>query len=211
MAEEGGLILTLGSWVLVEACRQGAYWNKGRQGIPLTVTINLSGKQLLHDGLMDEISVALRASELPPEYLILEITETVLMHETETTLRRLGELKALGVRLAIDDFGTGYSSLSYLQQFPVDVLKIDQSFIEGLLRGTSDSALVSAIIALAGSLSLRTIAEGVEDPGQREKLRTLGCDAAQGFLFSRPVPAEDVDVLLSSGPNETRPEALISQ
>ncbi len=127
---------------------------------------------------------------------MLEITESVLMHETETTLQRLGELKSLGVRLAIDDFGTGYSSLSYLQQFPVDVLKIDQSFVDGLLRGTNDAALVRTIVALAGTLTLRTIAEGVEDVRQQDQLRALGCDAAQGFLYSHAVPAEHLDALL---------------
>jgi diguanylate cyclase (GGDEF)-like protein/PAS domain S-box-containing protein len=198
VAEESGLILPLGNWVIREACRQGAEWNRIRPDSPVTLTVNLSGKQLLDESLTQDVRQALADAGLPPECLILEITETVLMHETEITLKRLGELKKLGVRLAIDDFGTGYSSLSYLQQFPVDVLKIDQSFIDGLLRGSSDSALVSTIIALAGSLSLRTIAEGVEDTGQQDRLRALGCNAAQGFLFSRPIAARDVDALLSS-------------
>ncbi len=198
VAEESGLILSLGSWVLHQACNQAADWNHRRSALPLTVTVNLSGKQLLHDALVDDVRSALVEAGLSPTNLILEITETVLMHETETTLRRLRELKELGVRLAIDDFGTGYSSLSYLQQFPVDVLKIDQSFVDGLLRGTNDAALVRTIVSLAGTLTLRTIAEGVEDVRQEEQLRALGCNAAQGFLFSRPMAAAQIDALLGA-------------
>jgi diguanylate cyclase (GGDEF)-like protein/PAS domain S-box-containing protein len=199
VAEESGLIISLGSWVLHEACRQGARWNASPAETPLTLTINLSGKQLLHDSIVPDVRSALAQSGLPPNCLILEITETVLMRETDTTLERLRELKQLGVRLAIDDFGTGYSSLSYLQQFPVDVLKIDQSFIDGLLRGAHDTALVRTIIALAGTLTLHTIAEGVEDARQQDQLAALGCDAAQGFLFSRAVEAREIDSLLAGG------------
>ena len=203
VAEESGLILPIGRWVLNEACRQGAAWNARRKELPLTITVNLSGRQLLHDSIVADVRSALESSRLDPECLIVEITETVLMHETDVTLARLAEFKALGVRLAIDDFGTGYSSLSYLQQFPVDVLKIDQSFIEGLRRGSTDASLIKAIIALAGSLTLSTIAEGVEDIGQQRQLRTLGCHSAQGFLFSRPITPAEVDELLAEGPRPT--------
>lgn len=207
VAEETGLIIPLGRWVLHEACRQGARWNARPGRDPITITINLSGKQLLHESIVDDVAAALTRSSLRPECLVLEITETVLMHETEVVLARLRALKALGVRLAIDDFGTGYSSLSYLQQFPVDVLKIDQSFIDGLLRGTNDAALVRTIVSLAGSLTLRTIAEGVEDARQQAQLRELGCDAAQGFLFSRAIAAADMDALLEleGGPRRPTP------
>jgi diguanylate cyclase (GGDEF)-like protein/PAS domain S-box-containing protein len=198
VAEESGLIIPLGRWVLREACRQAAAWNTLRGGPPITITVNLSGKQLQHDALPAEVEWALRETGLAPECLILEITETVIMHETATTLKRLNQLKQLGVRLAIDDFGTGYSSLSYLQQFPVDVLKIDRSFTEGLLRGNNDAAFVRTIIALAEALTLRTIAEGVEDPVQQARLVDLGCDAAQGFLFSRPMAAADISRLIAT-------------
>jgi diguanylate cyclase (GGDEF)-like protein/PAS domain S-box-containing protein len=199
VAEECGLMVPIGRWVLNAACRQGAAWNARRNGLPLTITVNLSGRQLLHESIVGDVRDALANSGLDPECLIVEITETVLMQETEVTLARLAEFKALGVRLAIDDFGTGYSSLSYLQQFPVDVLKIDQSFIEGLRRGSNDAALIKAIIALAGSLTLSTIAEGVEDLGQQRQLRKLGCHSAQGFLFSRPVSPAEIDDLLARG------------
>jgi diguanylate cyclase (GGDEF)-like protein/PAS domain S-box-containing protein len=205
VAEESGLILPLGSWVLREACRQAVVWNADRADNPLTITVNLSGKQLQHDGLAGEVAAALRDSRLAPRCLVLEITETVLMHETATTLARLNELKQLGIRLAIDDFGTGYSSLSYLQQFPVDVLKIDRSFTEGLLRGANDAAFVRTIIALADMLTLQTVAEGVEDSRQHDRLRELGCDSAQGYLFSRPVEACEIDALLAARRNGTAP------
>jgi diguanylate cyclase (GGDEF)-like protein/PAS domain S-box-containing protein len=199
IAEESDLILSLGRWVLREACRQGAAWNASRPGDLLTITVNVSGVQLEHPGLAADVADALRDSGLPAACLILEITETVITRKTEATVARLHALKGLGVRLAIDDFGTGYSSLSYLQQFPVDVLKIDRAFTEGLLREGNDSALVGTIISLAGTLALRTIAEGVEDASQQDRLRELGCDAAQGFLFSEPMGAEDVEALLAGG------------
>jgi len=210
VAEESGLILPLGAWVLNEACEHGARWNADRGDKPITMTVNISGKQLLSDMLVPEVANVLRRTGLSPQSLILEITETVLMHETATTLDRLTQLKGLGVRLAIDDFGTGYSSLSYLQQFPVDIIKIDQSFIEGLRRGTNDTALVRTIIALAGSLALRTIAEGVEELQQQEQLRELGCDSAQGFLFSRPMTGSEIEELMASGvpPEMRRREAV---
>jgi diguanylate cyclase (GGDEF)-like protein/PAS domain S-box-containing protein len=198
LAEECGVIVPLGRWVLREACRQAAAWN-GRPGArPLTVAVNLSGKQLQHESLLRDVEAALGESGLSAHCLVLEITESVIMHETATTLTRLNQLKRLGVRLAIDDFGTGYSSLSYLQQFPVDILKIDRSFTEGLLRGDNDAALVRTIVALGDMLTLHTIAEGVEDASQEEQLRRLGCDAAQGFLFSRPMLAGQIDALLAA-------------
>ncbi|HEX7121755.1 MAG TPA: EAL domain-containing protein [Gemmatimonadaceae bacterium] len=199
LAEETGLIVPLGRWVLREACCQCARWNRRRANAPLTLTINLSAKQLLDDGIVTDVQAALDESGLDPACLLLEITESVLMQETEAALARLQALKQLGVRLAIDDFGTGYSSLSYLQQFPVDVLKIDRSFVEGLLHGTNDAALVRTIVALAGSLTLRTVAEGVEDERQQSQLIELGCNSAQGFLFCHPLPAAQLEQLLERG------------
>ncbi len=200
IAEESGLILSLGRWVLHEACRQGAVWNARRPGAPITITVNLSGKQIEDERLAGDVEAVLRETGLSPDCLVLEITETVIMQESATTRTRLNELKDLGVSLAIDDFGTGYSSLSHLQQFPVDILKIDQSFIERMHPGSNDAALVRTIVALGKLLSLRTIAEGVENAHQQEQLRELGCDSAQGYLFGRPMDARAIDTLLESIP-----------
>ncbi|MFN8666057.1 MAG: EAL domain-containing protein [Gemmatimonadaceae bacterium] len=200
VAEETGLIVPIGTWVLREACRRTAQWNARRpDGHAFSVTVNLSVRQLQAPSLLADVQGALEAAGLPPSQLVLEITENALMQRTEATLERLHELKALGVRLAIDDFGTGYSSLSYLQQFPVDILKIDRSFTDGLMRGSHDDALARTIIALGDLLTLRTIAEGVEHARQHARLRDLGCDYGQGYLFSRPLAPSDVDDLLSRG------------
>jgi EAL domain-containing protein (putative c-di-GMP-specific phosphodiesterase class I) len=199
LAEESGFIHALGRWVLREACCQGAAWNEARECGPLTVTVNVSGLQLEQDALAAEVKEALRESRLAPELLVLEITESAIMRTKGTTLSKLNGLKRLGVRLAIDDFGTGYSSLSYLQRFPVDILKIDRSFVERLLNGSNEAALVRTIIALARILGLRTIAEGVDDDRQRKQLVNLGCDAAQGFLFGRPMPAREIAPLIEAG------------
>lgn len=200
LAEETGLIVRIGGWVLREACLRTAAWNAQRvDGMAFSVTVNLSVRQLESPSLVADVESALAAASLAPSLLVLEITENALMHRTEATLARLHELKQLGVRLAIDDFGTGYSSLSYLQQFPVDILKIDRSFTDGLMRGTHDDALARTIIALGDLLTLRTIAEGVEHARQHNRLRDLGCDYGQGYLFSRPLAPADMDRLLRSG------------
>ncbi|MBC7896046.1 MAG: EAL domain-containing protein [Cytophagaceae bacterium] len=201
VAEETGLILVIGRLVLDEACRQAAGWNRlpGRASRPLSITVNLSGKQLQSPGLSDDVRGALERSGLEPSNLILEITETVIMENGRGMLERLRELKGIGVRLAIDDFGTGYSSLSYLQQFPVDILKIDRSFTHGLTRGPNEDALARTIIALGDLLTLRTIAEGVEHEGQHERLRALGCDFGQGWLFGKPISAKHMTSLLLTG------------
>ena len=201
VAEESGLVMALGRWVLRTACHQASLWNSRGVEAPITVTVNLSGRQLQDEGLAFDVEAALRESGLDPSCLILEMTESVIMHESTSALARLHEVKALGVRIAIDDFGTGYSSLSHLQQFPVDILKIDRSFLQRMHQGPNDAALIRTIIALAKLLSLRTIAEGVEDCEQQEQLRTLGCDSAQGFLFGRPMSADEVDARYSSSGN----------
>ena len=199
VAEETGLVLPLGRWVLRTACKQAALWNERLPDDPITVTVNLSGRQLLDPGLALDVETALGQSRLSPSCLILEMTESIIMQESEATRARLHELKQLGVRLAIDDFGTGYSSLSHLQQFPVDILKIDRSFLHRMHQGPQDAALVRTIIALAKLLSLRTIAEGVEDARQQEQLRELGCDSAQGYLFGRAMTVDEIEVVLASG------------
>ena len=198
------MIIPLGARVLAEACHRAAVWNDTRPGQPLTVTVNISGRQLPDPGLPAVVERSLASSGLDPACLVLEITETVIMQETESTLARLRELKQLGVRLAIDDFGTGYSSLSYLQRFPVDILKIDRSFTDGLLRGDHDAAFVRTIVSLAEALGLRTIAEGVEQQEQFEELASLGCDAVQGFLFSRPVTPAAMEALLATDVSRLR-------
>lgn len=200
VAEETGLILQIGQTVLGEACRQAAEWNRSvEDGRQLTMTVNISARQLQSAELARDVRTALDSSGLRPELLVLEITETVIMDGSAGALERLNELKALGVRLAIDDFGTGYSSLSYLQQFPVDIIKIDRSFTTGLTRGPNEDALARTIIALGDLLTLRTIAEGVEHEGQHERLKDLGCDYGQGYLFGRPLSAKEMTVLLKTG------------
>jgi diguanylate cyclase (GGDEF)-like protein/PAS domain S-box-containing protein len=199
VAEESGLVLALGRWVLRTACYQASAWNTRRPDAAITVTVNLSGRQLQDEGLAFDVDLALRESGLDPSRLILEMTESVIMHESSAARARLRELKNLGVRIAIDDFGTGYSSLSHLQQFPVDILKIDRSFLHRMHQGPQDTALIRTIITLAKLLSLRTIAEGVEDSAQQEQLRELGCDSAQGFLFGRPMSADEVEATYGTG------------
>jgi EAL domain-containing protein (putative c-di-GMP-specific phosphodiesterase class I) len=197
VAEESGLVLALGRWALWTACMQASRWNAVRPEGPLSITVNLSGRQLQDESLPIDVDAALRANSLDPSLLVLEMTESVIMHESSAARARLNELKAIGVRIAIDDFGTGYSSLSHLQQFPVDILKIDRSFLHRMHQGPQDAALVRTIIALARVLQLRTIAEGVEDSAQQHQLQKLGCESAQGFLFGAPMPAEDIDELLA--------------
>ena len=190
LAESTGLIIPLGDFVLREACRQARAWQLARPDLPpLPVNVNLSGVQLEHPGIVATVSLALEDSELPPELLTLEITESVMARETESTLRRLRQLKGLGVGLAIDDFGTGYSGLSYLRRFPVDLVKIDKSFIDGIAEDPSQLAFARAIVQLAHTLKTRTVAEGVEHESQVKRLTSIGCDQGQGFHFSRPMDA----------------------
>jgi diguanylate cyclase (GGDEF)-like protein/PAS domain S-box-containing protein len=195
MAEKIGMIVPLGQWVLEEACHQLEVWRAlwhadGRDPRTLPgVSVNLSARQLQQPDLVTDVQRALRLTGAAPERVTLEVTETVIMQQTEATLDTLTKLKRLGVQLAIDDFGTGYSSLSYLQKFPVDVLKIDRAFVEGVARGGSDQALARTIIMLGSTLGLRTVAEGIEDERQRDQLALLGCDFGQGYLFARPMTA----------------------
>jgi diguanylate cyclase (GGDEF)-like protein/PAS domain S-box-containing protein len=188
LAEETGLIIPIGRWVLEEACRQGALLHQQFPlPVPLTMSVNLSVKQLQSETIVDHVRMALETSGLPPERLVLEITESVMMADTDLAVRRLLELKSLGVLLAMDDFGTGYSSLSYLSRFPVDILKMDRSF---LTSGETDSGLAAAIVAIGKSLNLQVIAEGIELTDQMTSMRELGCELGQGFLFARPMSRE---------------------
>jgi diguanylate cyclase (GGDEF)-like protein/PAS domain S-box-containing protein len=193
VAEETGLIIPLGRWVLREACAQAfAWWHALPDEHRMNIAVNVSGKQIEEMTFVSDVASALADSGLPPARLVLEITETVIMHRTEVMMQRLRELKDLGVQLAIDDFGTGYSSLSYLQQFPIDVIKIDKAFIDGMERDPAGAALTRTIIGLGGTLGLSTVAEGIEHPSQRAALAELGCVLGQGFLFARPSTAAGV-------------------
>jgi diguanylate cyclase (GGDEF)-like protein/PAS domain S-box-containing protein len=198
LAEETGLIVQLGTWVLAEACRQVHAWRVTYGHIPLTVSVNISGRQLQGGGLADALQQALAASAVEPSAVVLEITESVLMQQTDSVLERLQQLKALGVRLAIDDFGTGYSSLSYLQRFPVDILKIAKPFVEEVGQGADRSALARAIIGLGDTLRLQTIAEGIEMAEQRAALLELGCTLGQGHHFWAALPAAGIEELLAA-------------
>ena len=189
LAEDTGLIVPIGSMVLHEACRQTAQWREVPETAHLTLSVNLSPRQLSEPTLIEDVRDALVSSGLPPRALVLEITENLLVGDIAGASSRLDELKALGVRLAVDDFGTGYSSLSYLSRLPVDVLKVDRSFVAGIVDGVSAGKLAWAVLALADSLDLETVAEGVETPEQAQALLTEGCTRLQGFLYSRPVPA----------------------
>jgi diguanylate cyclase (GGDEF)-like protein/PAS domain S-box-containing protein len=196
IAEQTGLIHELGLFVLREACQQGRRWLDATPGVPLSIAVNISGKQLQRIGFTDEVREVLVQTGLPPSSLVLEMTESVLMHDTDGSSQALLELKEMGIRIAIDDFGTGYSSLSYLHRFPVDILKIDRSFVERLSGVNAEESLVQSIVQLAQTLQLETIAEGIEDHGQLLALRRLGCQVAQGYHFGRPGPPDVVGQLL---------------
>jgi EAL domain-containing protein (putative c-di-GMP-specific phosphodiesterase class I) len=195
MAEETGLIVQVGAWVLREACatlrrvidETGMDW--------LQATVNVSPRQLRQPDFVAQVAAALEEHELAPESLVVEITESAIMEAGAATVLRA--LKDLGVRLAMDDFGTGYSSLSHLRRFPLDVIKVDRSFIAGLGDGQG-SSIAGAIVSLARALGLRTVAEGIEDDEQHRAVLALGCDLGQGYLFARPMPADDLTRLLAT-------------
>ena len=187
LAEDTGVIVAIGRWVLDEACREAARWTGN--GKRPSVSVNLSARELPRPDLVDAVAEALRESGLDPDRLWLEITESVLMDDADLAVEALGRLRELGLHLAVDDFGTGYSSLSYLRRFPVDSLKVDRSFVAGLQEDPGDAAIVEAVVSMAHSLHLSVIAEGVETDAQLKRLRGLGCEAAQGYYFAAPVPA----------------------
>jgi EAL domain-containing protein (putative c-di-GMP-specific phosphodiesterase class I) len=197
VAEECGLIIPLGAWVLEQACRQAQRWNTPPGGT-LEVAVNLSSRQLLQPDLVEQVQAMVSESGVDPGlmHMCLEITESAMMDDAVVTMRTLERLKELGVRIAVDDFGTGYSSLAYLSRFPVDVLKIDRSFVAGLGQRDQSRAIVASIVELGHALDLEVVAEGVETDEQLWLLREVGCDLAQGFLLARPQPADRVTELL---------------
>jgi predicted signal transduction protein with EAL and GGDEF domain len=197
LAEETGLIVPIGAWVLRTACAQARLWLDAGHG-PLRIAVNLSPRQFSEPQLVASIAAVLRETGLPPACLDIELTEGLFMHDVTQAVGLLHKLKLLGVALSIDDFGTGYSSFSYLRHFPIDVLKIDRSFISDIHEG-DEAAIVVSIIALAHNLKLRVIAEGVETATQLDYLRRHGCDEIQGYYFSPALPVADFEVLLSQG------------
>jgi EAL domain-containing protein (putative c-di-GMP-specific phosphodiesterase class I) len=196
LAEDTGLIVPRGAWSLSTACEQNQRW-RALGFKPIRMAVTLSSVQFRQPKLYESLTAVLAASRLDPRWLELELTESLLMHDAEAAIRLLERLKQLGVHLSIDDFGTGYSSLSYLKRFPIDALKIDQSFIREMTTSSADSALVTAIILMGRSMKLRVVAEGVETKSQLSFLRILQCDEIQGYLFSRPVPAGEIEQMLS--------------
>ena len=195
LAEESGLINQIGEWVLATACHQARAWYDAGF-TTVTMAVNLSSRQFQHQRVADLVSSVLRSTRLPPHLLELELTESVAMSGDEATMSNLVELRSMGVRTSIDDFGTGYSNLSYLSRFPLDNLKIDKSFIEQIDKSGGDAAIVVAIIAMAHGLGLNVIAEGVETPEQAAFLARHACDEMQGYLFSRPLPPQELEGLL---------------
>jgi diguanylate cyclase (GGDEF)-like protein len=195
IAEECGLILPIGRWVLLEACRQARAWNDSGLGI-VPMAVNVSAAEFGNKDFLSGVRAVLIATGVEPANLELELTESVLMQDAESTVRTLGALKAMGVTLAIDDFGTGYSSFTYLRRFPVDALKLDQSFVQEITEDPGDATIVSAMISIGKSLNQRVIAEGVETRAQLKFLQSHGCGEGQGYYFSHPVAAEQAGKVL---------------
>jgi EAL domain-containing protein (putative c-di-GMP-specific phosphodiesterase class I) len=196
LAEETGLIVPIGSTIMRQAFERVASWRRRPSlegAAALQVSVNLSARQLGTPGLVNAVAAAIRDTGIDPDCVWLEITESALMTDTKTALVALRALRGIGVHLTVDDFGTGYSSLTYLQRFPVEGLKIDRSFVDGLGIEPNDTTIVDTLIRLGHSLGLSVVAEGLETPLQLQHLRRLGCDNAQGFLFGRPMPADTLD------------------
>ena len=203
VAEETGLIVTIGSWVFREACSQMCAWHlQFPSEPPLTIAVNFSGKQFIQPDLVEQVVQILRETGLDPRSLGIEFTESVAMQDAERTSLVLSELKALGVQTSIDDFGTGYSSLSHLRRLPLDVLKLDRSFVSEMLNNNESREIVHTIISLAHILCMDVVAEGVETVEQANQLRSLGCKYAQGYFFSKPMTQAMAQTLIGSGVRE---------
>jgi EAL domain-containing protein (putative c-di-GMP-specific phosphodiesterase class I) len=206
LAEESGLIVPIGRWVLGEACRQASGW--AAEGLGIGVSVNVSAYQLGRREFADDVRRALAESHIEPSSLTLEITETTLMGNVPDALEQLRDIKALGVRIAIDDFGTGYASLSNLQRMPVDILKIDKSFVAALNDGGQSRELLEAILGVGQALSLAVVAEGIEHQSQMTMLEEMGCEMAQGFLIAKPSPPGLIEGLLG---RRAAPSAVASE
>jgi EAL domain-containing protein (putative c-di-GMP-specific phosphodiesterase class I) len=203
LLEDTGLIVPVGEWILHTACAQNKQWQDA--GLPpVRVAVNLSATQFQQSGLVHSVRTALQASGLSPEYLELEITENIAVHNEESVIAVLEELRALGIQIAIDDFGTGYSSLSYLKRFPIDKLKIDQSFVRDYQPSTPDDGIIRAIIAMARSLNLKVVAEGVETLEQSDFLLANGCDEVQGYFYGKPMAENDIAALMGRAARANR-------
>ena len=203
--ESSDLMIDVGRFVIFEACRQARIWHD--LGHPVGISVNVAARQLRYDQLIDHVREALEAACLDPSYLTLEVTESMLMTDSKLTAQRLSALSGLGVRIAIDDFGTGYASISYLREFPADILKIDRSFVAQLGTATGDNFL-NALIHLGKSLDLVTIAEGIEQTSQLDHLKHESCERGQGYLFSKPLPAEEIEQILRASPSTRAASAL---
>jgi len=200
LLEETGLIIPVGAWVLEEACGQAAVWRRsGPPAADLTISVNVAPRQLIQPDFAATVARALETTGANPRHLCLEITEAALIQDFDAVRRELGKVREMGVRLAVDDFGTGYSSVGYVRQFPLDSVKIDKSFVQGLTAGAEDAAIAHAIIKMAHALGLSTVAEGVESAEELARLQQLGCDLVQGFYFSAPLSADAVDGLMRAG------------
>jgi EAL domain-containing protein (putative c-di-GMP-specific phosphodiesterase class I) len=200
LAEETGLIAPLGEWVLVEACRRLKLWQQRYpQDPPLTMSMNISGKQFSRSDLAEVITRILQETGLPPESLALEITESMIMADIDSAIGTMDRLRAMGIHLHIDDFGTGYSSLSHLHRFPITALKIDRAFVGKLLENGENDAIITSIVTLAKSLNLQVIAEGIELDHQLSSIKDLRCHYGQGFLISRAMDPAAVDIWIESG------------
>ncbi|HET7489050.1 MAG TPA: EAL domain-containing protein [Acidimicrobiales bacterium] len=205
VAEESGYIRELGRHILTEACRQAREWHQRRPGSePLRLCVNTSVRQIEHGGFFDQVALVLDDTGMDGRLLTLEITESLFMSDFGATVQKLRRLKELGIKLAVDDFGTGYSSLSYLRSLPIDVLKIDKSFVVGVTQGAEHSAVARAVVKLARTFNLRTVAEGIERPEQAEELYAMGADMGQGYLFSHPLPAPAMEAYLAEHPVAVR-------
>ncbi len=198
IAEETGLIVKIGNWVLNTACRQGKEWHEA--GFKeMNVSVNISARQFNQRNFVQTVADALSVSGFAPGHLDLEITESVVMADAEEAIKKMHKLKELGVKFSVDDFGTGYSSLSYMKHMPIDMLKIDRSFVLDIMANDDDRSIITAIITMAHSLGIEVIAEGVEERDQLDLLLSLGCDKLQGYYFSKPVSAAENTEKLASG------------
>ena len=198
VAEETGLIIPLGAWVIGETCRQLAEWQARPETAHLHLSLNLSARELAHPDVVSTVLGCVRESSIDPRSLTIEVTESTAMADGDTGFRALRDLSSEGIQVAIDDFGTGYSSLEQLRRMPVDIVKVDRSFVSGMVANSTDRELVAAVVGMGRALKLCVVAEGIETPEQADALRDLGCDIGQGFLFSRPVPADQLDGVLQA-------------